>query len=247
MNTAILESQIPSWPERAPTAFLNSAQRTQGNGTVVPCGLAPDPVQPMPSDSVDFLEISDFSHWLSKLVFAVTDTSEMLDASWAPFHAASSTFCAPSASGSFAPSVVVIPRIKSNLGGYNAFQRRGRPLSLQQLMEGLGIANSSILSKKSRAWLEIANSVNDELSLSEVSTIIASISEQLRENQSSEVDRALEVSRPDKMCRDAIVAISRITFPARHDLRHWEKFVERANNSLSIRGKKPQKFSHLRT
>jgi hypothetical protein len=94
-------------------------------------------------------------------------------------------------------------------------------------------------------WLELAYSSPAELSLTQIGFIVDQISGALHDRQFATVDYQLSVALPEKMSLDAIVAVSRITYPAQAKLSNWHFFISRAKSNLASRGAEENQLAGL--
>lgn len=85
-------------------------------------------------------------------------------------------------------------------------------------------------------WLAIGESNTVDLTFGQINKIVSSISLRLHQGRFDEIDQGLSEADPTKMSPDAVVAISRITYPARLNLSHWKIFVTLANREMNRRG-----------
>jgi hypothetical protein len=85
-------------------------------------------------------------------------------------------------------------------------------------------------------WLAIGESNTVDLTFGQINKIVTSISLRLHQGKFNEIDQGLSEADPTKMSPDAVVAISRITYPARMNLGHWKNFVALASVEMNRRG-----------
>ncbi len=87
-----------------------------------------------------------------------------------------------------------------------------------------------------RKWMTIASSGTTSLSVDMIGQLIASITEHLNEGGFAEVDNYLLGACFKKMSLDAVIAVARMTFPAKAHLANWAGFVARARAAMEERG-----------
>lgn len=116
---------------------------------------------------------------------------------------------------------------------YDAWRINSIRMPIVHVMHGFHHGNA--LAPKVQ-WLLIGESNTHDLSFDQISAIVSSISSSLHSGEFRQVDDGLVEADPTKMSPDAIVAISRITYPARVNLEHWKHFVERASQEMTRRG-----------
>lgn len=98
------------------------------------------------------------------------------------------------------------------------------------------IRTTHVASEVSLEWIDVAHSGTAELTFEKLGCLVDTLSQSLHEARFDEVDNQLAQANVHKMSLDAIVAISRITFPAKSNLAHWPEFVSRASDEIDLRG-----------
>lgn len=93
-----------------------------------------------------------------------------------------------------------------------------------------------ISSKTDCEWLNLAYESMEDMKISQVGDLIASISRQLKNSNFQQIDNNLATADTSKMSIDAVVAISRTTYVVRSSLGHWKDFVGRARKEMQVRG-----------
>jgi hypothetical protein len=99
-----------------------------------------------------------------------------------------------------------------------------------------GEMNGGEMSVRSAPWLSLAHSGLAPLTTQQMGTIIDELSAYFHAERFVEVDQALTGADPEFMSTDAVVTISRTSYPARDRLQNWNRFVGRATSELAKRG-----------
>jgi hypothetical protein len=85
-------------------------------------------------------------------------------------------------------------------------------------------------------WVSIARSSETSLTYTQIELLIDGLTQVLNDGKFDELDKELSSLDPNGLCVDAVVALSRVTYPARTKLPEWSSFVKRATNALKARG-----------
>jgi hypothetical protein len=85
-------------------------------------------------------------------------------------------------------------------------------------------------------WVSIACSSEVSLTLAQIEILIDGLTQTLNDGKFDELDKELSSLDPNGLSIDAVVALSRVTYPARTKLREWSSFVRRATDALKARG-----------
>jgi hypothetical protein len=85
-------------------------------------------------------------------------------------------------------------------------------------------------------WTSIVGTSEKSLTYAQIEQLIDELTQALNDGKFDEIDRELSSLDPNGLCVDAVVALSRATYPARTKLREWSSFVKRAIDVLKTRG-----------
>jgi len=108
------------------------------------------------------------------------------------------------------------------------------------------INSGSILKERAYPeWFCLAHGKEGPLTLTELGVIVDGITRDLYAKNFESIDEALGSAEPSLMSNDAIVAVARVTYTARHALATWPTFVRRSKKALSDRGQSEKMMAGL--